>query len=27
LERISEKTGVMKLAWEKTQLSVNFQLK
>ena len=27
LERVSEKTGVMKLAWEKTQLSVNFQLK
>jgi hypothetical protein len=27
LERTSEKSGVMKLAWEKTQLSVNFQLK
>jgi len=27
LERISEKTGVMKLIWEKTQLSVDFQLK
>ncbi|MGD1044909.1 MAG: DUF2911 domain-containing protein [Bacteroidota bacterium] len=27
LERISEKTGVMKLAWEKTQLFVDFQLK
>ena len=27
LECISEKIGVMKLAWEKTQLSVNFQLK
>jgi hypothetical protein len=27
LERISERTGVMKLAWEKTQLSVDFQLK
>jgi hypothetical protein len=27
LERISEKTGVMKLTWEKTQLSVNFQLR
>jgi hypothetical protein len=27
LERISEKTGVIKLAWEKTQLSVDFQLK
>ena len=26
LERISEKTGVMILAWEKIQLSVNFQL-
>lgn len=27
LERLSEKIGVMKLAWEKTQLSINFQLK
>jgi hypothetical protein len=27
LERISEKTGVMKFAWEKTQLSANFQIK
>ncbi|MCX6120781.1 MAG: DUF2911 domain-containing protein [Ignavibacteriales bacterium] len=27
LERTAEKSGVMKLAWEKTQLSVNFQLK
>jgi hypothetical protein len=27
LEQTAEKTGVMKLAWEKTQLSVNFQLK
>jgi len=26
LERVSEKTGVMKLAWEKTQLSISFQL-
>ena len=26
LEQTAEKTGVMKLAWEKTQLSVNFQL-
>ena len=27
LEKTSEKTGVMKLAWEKTQFSVHFQLK
>jgi hypothetical protein len=27
IERISEKTGMMKLAWEKTQLFVDFQLK
>jgi len=27
LERISEKSGVMKFTWEKTQISVNFQLK
>jgi hypothetical protein len=27
LEQTAEKTGVMKLAWEKTQLSVHFQLK
>jgi hypothetical protein len=27
LERTSDKSGVMKLAWEKTQLSVNFQIK
>jgi hypothetical protein len=27
LARISEKTGVLTLAWEKTQLSVHFQLK
>jgi hypothetical protein len=27
LEQTAEKTGVMKLAWEKTQLSVNIQLK
>jgi hypothetical protein len=27
LERTTEKSGLMKLAWEKTQLSVNFQLK
>ena len=27
LEKTAEKTGVMKLAWEKTQLSVHFQLK
>ena len=27
LERISEKAGVMKLTWEKTQLSIDFQLK
>jgi len=27
LERTAEKSGVMKLAWEKTQLSVDFQLK
>jgi len=27
LERLSERTGVMKLAWEKTQLSIDFQVK
>ena len=27
LERTTEKSGLLKLAWEKTQLSVNFQLK
>jgi len=27
LERTSEKSGVMKLAWEKTQLSVDFKIK
>jgi hypothetical protein len=27
LERTSEKSGVMKLAWEKTQLSVDFQIR
>ena len=27
LEQTAEKTGVMKLAWEKTQLSVHFQVK
>ena len=27
IERTSEKSGVMKLIWEKTQLSINFQMK